>query len=175
MSQDTLVNDYKLLDLDDNATVQEAERAYHKMKALYAEGSLATYSLITTDQRDEMLDSIERAFMRIAREIKSQSSTPESPVTPENAASPDPLKPGESIGAYLKNRRENLGMTLRDVAAQTKIRSTYLDHIENERLSELPAPVYLRGFVLEFARVLGLPDPESFTAGYLELIDEEDV
>jgi flagellar biosynthesis protein FlhG len=175
LSQDTLSKDYKLLDLDDNATSQEARRAYHRMKALYAEGSLATYSLLTVEERDKILDNIERAYMRISREIDSHLPTPESPVSPDNAAPPGPPEPDESIGAYLKRRRENLGLTLRDVAAKTRVRTTYLEHIENERLSDLPAPVYLRGFVLEFARVLGLPDPESITADYLELIDKEDV
>ena len=160
-------------DLDKNATPQEARRAYHRMKALYAEGSLATYSLMPADQREEMLDRIERAYMRISRDITSRLPTPESPVSPENAAKPEPPVPGQSIGAYLKNRREDLGLTLRDVANRTRVRTTYLEHIENERLSDLPAPVYLRGFVLEFARVLGLPDPESITATYLELVKEE--
>ena len=177
MSQDqgTLSKDYKLLDLDENATALEARRAYHRMKALYAEGSMATYSLLTAEQRDEILDDIERAYMRISREIDSHLPTPESPVSPENAVPLAPPEPGENLGAYLKRRRENLGLTLRDVAAQTKVRTTYLEHIENERLSDLPAPVYLRGFVREFARVLGLPDPESITAAYIELLDEEDV
>ena len=175
MSTDMLSKDYKMLDLDQKATAKEARRAYHRMKALYSEGSLATYSLMTAEQRDEMLNDIERAYMRISRVIDSQLPTPESPVSPEDAEAPVPHEQGESIGAYLKRRREDLGLTLRDVAAKTRVRTTYLEHIENERLSDLPAPVYLRGFVLEFARVLGLPDPESFTAGYLELLDEEDV
>ncbi len=175
MSTDMLSKDYRMLDLDQKATAKEARRAYHRMKALYSEGSLATYSLMTVEHRNEMLNDIERAYMRVSRVIDSQLSTPESPVSPEDAATPVPHEQGKSIGAYLKRRREDLGLTLRDVAAKTRVRTTYLEHIENERLSDLPAPVYLRGFVLEFARVLGLPDPESFTAGYLELLDEEDV
>jgi hypothetical protein len=174
LSQNPLSKDYKLLDLDENPTPQEARRAYHKMKALYAEGSLATYSLMTGQEREEMIDNIERAYMRISREVTSRLTTPEAPVSPENAAAPVPPKPGESIGIYLKRRRENLGLTLRDVASRTRIRTTYLEHIENERLTDLPAPVYLRGFVLEFARVLDLPNPESTAAAYLELLGEEE-
>lgn len=174
MSQNTLSKDYKLLDLDRNATAQEARRAYHRMKALYSDGSLATYSLMTNQEREDILNDIERAYMRISREISSHLSTPESPVSPEDIAPPDPPEPGQSIGAYLKHRREELGLTLRDVAARTRVRTTYLDHIENEQISDLPAPVYLRGFVLEFARVLALPDPESITAAYLELLNKED-
>ena len=174
MSQGALSKDYKLLNLDENATSKEARLAYHRMKALYAEGSLATYSLITAEQRDEMLDDIERAYMRISREIDSRLPTSESSISPADATPPDPPELSENIGAYLKRRREDLDLTLRDVAARTKVRTTYLEYIENQQLSDLPAPVYLRGFVLEFARVLGLPDPESITAAYLELMNEED-
>lgn len=173
MSRDTLGRDYKLLDLEEGATAQEVRRAYHRKKTLYSEGSLATYSLLTPEQREEMLDKIERAYMRISRDIQSRLPTPEAPVSPESAPAPAPLRPGESLGSYLKQRREDLGLTLRDIANSTRIRTTYLEHIENERLVDLPAPVYLRGFVLEFARVLGLPDPESITAAYLEMAKEE--
>jgi hypothetical protein len=173
VSRDSLGKDYKLLDLGKGATIQEARRAYHRLKTLYAEGSLATYSLMTPDQREEMLDNIERAYMRVSRDIESRISTPEAPVSIEKAQPPGLPRAGERLGAYMKRRREDLGLTLRDVASKTRVRTTYLSHIEEELLSDLPAPVYLRGFVLEFARVLGLPDPESITAAYLELLDKE--
>lgn len=174
MDGDTLREDYKLLGLDENTTAYEARRSYHKMKALYAEGSLATYSLMTAAQREEILDRIERAYMRISMEIESQSKTGSPALFSQEAVLPYPPEGNESIGSYLKQRRENLGLTLRDVANKTRIRTTYLEHIENENLEDLPAPVYLRGFVLEFARVLDLPDPESITADYLKLMGEDE-
>lgn len=174
MSRNTLDKDFKLLDLEEDATAQEARRAYHKKKALYSESSLATYSLMPAEERDEVLDHIERAYMRISMEIESRSTARSGLLFPDDTSPPAPPKPGESIGAYLKRCREHLGFTLRDIATKTRIRTTYIEHIENERISDLPAPVYLRGFVLEFARVLDLPDPESVTAAYLKLIDKEE-
>jgi len=169
-----LSKDYKLLDLDKDATVQDARRAYHRMKALYAESSLATYNLMLSEERAEKLDAIERAYMRVCMEIESRSPTHGSAFIPAQAAPPDPPEPGESIGNYLKRCREHLGLTIRDIAARTKIRTTYLEHIESDRISDLPAAVYLRGFVLEFARALELPDPEAITAVYLKRIERED-
>ena len=174
MSHELLKEDYKLLGLDKNATLHEARRAYHKLKTLYAEGSLATYSLMTTEQREEKLDRIERAYMRIAREIDSRSSTRATPFLYEEAGPPGPPEPGEGLGAYLKRCRENLGLTLKDVAGRTRVRTTYLENIEKENLANLPAPVYLRGFVLEFAKVLDVPDPESITNAYLKLLSREE-
>ena len=174
MDKDTLKQDYKLLGLDENATEHEARRSYHRMKALYAEGSLATYSLMTAEQREEMLDRIERAYMRISMEIDSHSTAGSAPLFPQGAVEPDPPQSEESMGTYLQQRRKKLGLTLRDVANRTRVRSTYLEHIENENLKDLPAPVYLRGFVLEFARVLDLPDPESIATAYLKLLEKDE-
>ena len=175
MNQDSLSEDFKLFNLDEGATAHEVRRAYHRMKALYAEGSLATYSLLTPDERAEMLDRIERAYMRISREIDSHLPGQTRFLFREDAALPDPPGPGESIGAYFKLCREHLGLTLRDVANRTRVRTTYLEHIEKECFDDLPALVYLRGFVLEFARVLELPDPESITSAYLaQIVNEEE-
>jgi flagellar biosynthesis protein FlhG len=44
--------------------------------------------------------------------------------------------------------------------SRTKIRQTYLQAIEEERYEALPPPVFLRGFVREFAACLGLPAEE---------------
>jgi flagellar biosynthesis protein FlhG len=174
LDKDTLKQDYKLLGLDENATAHEARRSYHRKKALYAEGSLATYSLMTAEQREEMLDRIERAYMRISTEIESRSMAGSAPLFSQSAATPDPPGSDESIGTYLKRRRKTLGLTLRDVANRTRVRSTYLENIEDENLEDLPAPVYLRGFVLEFARVLDLPDPESIATAYLKLLGKDE-
>ena len=39
--------DYKTLGLEKNATEEEVAKAYERMKALYSQSSLATYSLLT--------------------------------------------------------------------------------------------------------------------------------
>lgn len=60
------------------------------------------------------------------------------------------------IGRLLRERREALGLTLRDVQAATKIRLRYLEAIEAGETDVLPAPVYARGFVRTYANYLGL-------------------
>ena len=131
-------------------------------------------SLMAPEERNEMLDNIERAYMRISREIESRSPQRRPDDLSREYDHPSPPENGESIGAYLKHRREHLGLTLRDIASRTRIRTTFLEHIENGRLSDLPAPVYLRGFVLEFAKVLDLPNPEMIADAYLKPEEEED-
>jgi flagellar biosynthesis protein FlhG len=69
-------------------------------------------------------------------------------------------------GALLKHRREQLGLDLGELRRRTRIQS--LESIENECFGELPPEPYLRGFVLQYSRELGLWDGEALAASYLE-------
>jgi cytoskeletal protein RodZ len=60
-------------------------------------------------------------------------------------------------------------VTLQQIAALSKVGVRTLESIETERLAILPAPVYLRGFVQEYARALGL-DPRATADSYLARI-----
>ena len=42
------------------------------------------------------------------------------------------------------------------MAAVTRIKRQYIDDMESERFDALPAEVYMRGYVSEYARYLGL-------------------
>jgi cytoskeletal protein RodZ len=53
------------------------------------------------------------------------------------------------------------------LAQETKIRASLLELLESEAFSELPATVYVRGFVIQCAKVLGINDPESLATAYI--------
>lgn len=72
----------------------------------------------------------------------------------------------EFSGALLRRLRESAGATLDDLARITKIRKHYLEAIEEHSFDLLPAAVYVRGFVTEYARVLGL-DTQRVAASYM--------
>jgi cytoskeletal protein RodZ len=69
-------------------------------------------------------------------------------------------------GRVLKAFREEHGIRLREIADTTKITLRYLEYIEADRYSALPAAVYLRGFLQEYARAIGL-DPRRTSEAYL--------
>jgi len=166
-------DDYQLLYLEDGANMEEVRRAYHRMKALYAESSLATYSLMTDEERTGILHRIEKAYMRITSNIETSSSTRQMSLRGEGLAPARDLEEDESVGTYLKRRREELDLTLKEVAGTTRIRSTYLEYIEEQRYADLPALVYLRGFLVEYARTLCISEPEVLTAAYIAQIEED--
>lgn len=72
----------------------------------------------------------------------------------------------EITGGLLRQLREARGISLNDIAARTKVGASHLRSIEEERWEGMPAEVYLRGFLVEFARYLRL-DVAHVTHSYL--------
>ena len=66
------------------------------------------------------------------------------------------LDTGPDIGVALKTAREFRGLSLQDVADQTRIRKSYLAAIEEMRLDELPSRPFTIGYVRAYANALGL-------------------
>ena len=65
----------------------------------------------------------------------------------------------------LKDKREALGLTLKDVFQRTRLTTVNLEAIENGNLHLLPVPIYTRNFIKTYARALGL-DSEPLLASY---------
>jgi cytoskeleton protein RodZ len=61
-----------------------------------------------------------------------------------------------SFGEELRREREIRGISLKEIADATKISKRFLEAIERNDHRTLPAPVFTRGFVREYARYLGL-------------------
>ena len=63
-----------------------------------------------------------------------------------------------SVGADLKRERELRGVTLEEIARETKIRASLLGYIEDDRFDRLPAGVFRQSFVRSYARYLGIDE-----------------
>jgi cytoskeletal protein RodZ len=70
-----------------------------------------------------------------------------------------------SLGSYLKRERELRQMSIAELAQITRIPARVLQHLENDAHSELPADVFVRGFLRAYANALGLDD-DSVLARY---------
>lgn len=73
---------------------------------------------------------------------------------------------GELDGTALRRLRESANATLSDVAKITKINKRYLRALEDHDFAALPAEVYIRGFVREYAKVFGL-SADDVARGYM--------
>jgi cytoskeleton protein RodZ len=65
-----------------------------------------------------------------------------------------------SFGEELRREREIRGISLKEIADATKISRRFLEAVERNDHKTLPAPVFTRGFVREYARYLGLNTEE---------------
>lgn len=69
-------------------------------------------------------------------------------------------------GPFLRKLRESRNISIEELSDHTKISKTYLLAIEDENFAKLPAAVFLRGFVIQIAKLLKLPH-EKVAAAYL--------
>ena len=67
------------------------------------------------------------------------------------------LKTEAGLGARLRLAREQLGLTSKDVAARMHLGLRHIEAIEREDFSNVAAPVFVRGYLRSYARLLNLP------------------
>lgn len=87
----------------------------------------------------------------------------------ETAAAPTLSKPEimKKIGAELAERRKLRKLNITSVSQALKIRSSFIEALENGLWDELPGEVYVRGFLVRYAQYLGL-NGQRMIAPYLE-------
>jgi cytoskeleton protein RodZ len=73
-----------------------------------------------------------------------------------------------NFGASFKKARESRGISLVQIASETRISSRFLTAIENEEFNLLPGGIFNRGFVRTYAQKVGL-DPDQAVADYERL------
>ena len=66
----------------------------------------------------------------------------------------------KNLGATLRQAREQRVMTVDAVAAATRIPAHLVEALERDDIGELPADVYVRGFVRAYCRAVGLQEAE---------------
>jgi flagellar biosynthesis protein FlhG len=186
-------NHYQVLGVEAGASIDQIEKAYRYLVDLYADDSLATYSLLDPGelrqvraQLREAYDVLRDPLRRLEYDVRQGVMTSPSGEAPANLEAREPAEPeptvveppatppppamrsqraprGEPValpkpvtGPALKAFREEQGVSLREIADTTKISLRYLEYIECDRHDFLPAEVYLRGFLQEYAKIVGL-------------------
>lgn len=76
-----------------------------------------------------------------------------------------------TLGAYLRSLREAKGSSLEDMARSTRVGIRHLEALEEERLADLPSPVFVRGFIRAYCSFLR-ESPQAALGHYQELAGE---
>lgn len=71
----------------------------------------------------------------------------------------------KSIGEVLRRKREEKQITLSEISTRTKIHHETINALEENRFSDISGPTYVRSFLREYARFLGL-DGEKLVNRY---------
>lgn len=66
-----------------------------------------------------------------------------------------------TLGEKLRQAREARGITISEVAEQTRISALYLESIENNDYRLLPGGIFNKGFVKSYAKYVGLDEKEA--------------
>jgi len=140
----------------------------HELTELHARINSAHDTLFAPERRRQYDLALPEADL--ARAVRAAAhagrrpapSGDERPDSPPVAMDPD----AEVTGAYLRKVREARGMELNEISQRTKISERYLRALEDEQFTDMPAAVYVRGYVTEYARALRL-DPQRAAASYL--------
>ena len=172
---------HDVLEVERGGTDEEIRRAYKRTCAVFDPENLVTFGLFDEEglevararideAYDVLLDPARRRPYEIsvfpeALETKAKAQEEEVPsgeLPPAPSITPDT----EFGGALLRAVRESQGTSLDQISERTKIGTNHLRCIEEEEFEKLPASVYVRGFVTEFAKCLRL-DPEQVSQSYL--------
>jgi cytoskeletal protein RodZ len=82
--------------------------------------------------------------------------------------------PTSDFGGKLRQARERRGISLRQIAASTKISPAALDALERNDVSKLPGGIFSRAFVRSYAVEVGLP-PDETVKEFLDCFQAEPV
>lgn len=62
----------------------------------------------------------------------------------------------ETPGSFIKRERELRGITLDEIADETKIGKTFLNALEKDDYDSLPGPTFVKGFLRAYSKYVGL-------------------
>jgi len=66
-----------------------------------------------------------------------------------------------TLGEKLRQAREERGISISEVAEQTRISPHYIDSIENDDYRTLPGGIFNKGFVKSYAKYVGIDEQEA--------------
>lgn len=152
---------FELMELSPEASLDQIRRRYRYLKTLYAGDSIEISALhddFSQELLADYLQRLDRAFEKLNALREKNKAMATTVVRKE----PDPelrdwlAQVGCFDGAALKMIRERLGVDLQAIFAVTRIQPRFLEDIETEAFGSFPAEVYLRSYLIEYSRFLGL-------------------
>ncbi len=93
-------------------------------------------------------------------------------VGPETENAPEQgVGAAASIGAQLAAARKALKLDVDKVARELKLNVAVIEALENDAAAALPAPIFVKGYLRSYARLVGLPE-DALVSSYAQQAGE---
>ncbi len=165
---------YEVLELPPDAPFAEVRKKYLYLNAFYMGDSMELAALngdAPYHRRQGILAELQDAYDRL-KDILGREEPVQQPLQSSDVTVRESMRDYlDGIAAFsgpiLKEIREKMGIDLGSMAIATKVQKRYLEEIEAEQFTWIPAEVYLRGYVIEYARHLSL-DHQKVAEDYMK-------
>src|SRR5712691_8458042 len=67
------------------------------------------------------------------------------------------------LGPYLSQLREERGLSIDEVARVTRVSPRFLEALEREDFTQLPASVFTKGYIRAYCQAVGVPVEEALS------------
>lgn len=147
-----------LIGIPNTSSAQETRRAWRHLWDGLRQSSNFTEHVLSSDVREQVLQQLEEANQELQHALSAQDTTRRNRGEAQKIES--------TIARQLQQARIEKGITIQSLSRRSHIGLRYLEAIEAFEIDALPREVYLRGYLREIARALGL-DPDDLTLKYL--------
>ena len=122
-------------------------------------------------QRDRTKVSLMYDAKRLAANTALRIRDRLKPIASSNPVIQEILGNDVLSGNDLKKIRDELGLSLEEIAEMVKVRIVYLHAIENDQFEKTPSRTFLKGFLRAYAQCMGL-DADVVASRYLKRIHD---
>jgi len=144
-----------------------------KRRSLYDQSliELGILDKATQYQRDRtkvsLMHDVKRPAANTALRIRDRLK----PIASSNPVIQEILANDVLSGKDLKKIRDELGVSLEQIAEMVKVRIVYLHAIEDDQFEKTPSRIFLKGFLRAYAQCMGL-DADIVASRYLKRIHD---
>lgn len=144
-----------------------------KRRSLYDQSliELGILDKATQYQRDRtklsLMHDVKRPAANTALRIRDRLK----PIASSNPVIQEILANDVLSGKDLKKIRDELGVSLEEIAEMVKVRIVYLHAIEDDQFEKAPSRIFLKGFLRAYAQCMGL-DADIVASRYLKRIHD---